>query len=544
MFGKILGSRAKFDFRLAVVVALLPAMAFSAPAVGKVRNAVGSVDRIKLKQNEWSALKVGANVFQSDRIRTGVESEVNIGLPDGSSISIAENAEVEMANLLEPNNEGGFETRLDIKKGHLNFAVPKLLKDKSKFIFKTGTATASIRGTEGYVGGEGVFFAGLKTGKLEITPNGRNQSVSIVAGETTIGTDSLVVLKLASSGDARFAKKIEKILADKSKNVLELVPEVQKADSVYQEELKAEALEAAKSLPENGFSISTSSPVEVCDQGLMIEGFYRTKDEAATLILKVGNSYQSANLIRVADGEAHSFAQKVLLTDVNGLWNASKATLTFMSAGTVTSKSVDIRVNKACTEVNSKAPAVAITAYDSLRCYATVSVSDMQNDAGLLTVEMEGVTVSELAMSKNVQHRLKLVGGSHEYFVRARDQATNTTMISKSMGCYPKKRFNVEVVGGPKQFLNPPPAPPDVEDRISQTLQFRIKIPENNPTYLYKVVVKQNGKPILQETLAQIQGLDYQIPVELNRESVNRFEIEVTHKSGYRVKAKKVYEVR
>lgn len=285
MFGKILNSRVKFDFRLAVAVALLPAMAFSAPAVGKVRSALGTVDRIKIKQSEWSALRVGAHVYQSDRVRTGVESEVIFGLPDGSSITIAENAEVEMTNLLEPNNEGGFETRLDIKKGHLNFAVPKLLKDKSKFIFKTGTATASIRGTEGYIGGEGVFFAGLKTGKLEISPNGSEQSVAIVAGETTFGTDSLVVLKLASSGEARFAKKIEKLLADKSKNVADLIPEIQKADSTYQEELKEEARKAAQSLPENGFSVSTNSPVDVCDQGLMVEGFYRTRDEAEAWIV-------------------------------------------------------------------------------------------------------------------------------------------------------------------------------------------------------------------------------------------------------------------
>lgn len=544
MFGKILNSRVKFDFRLAVAVALLPAMAFSAPAVGKVRSALGTVDRIKIKQSEWSALRVGADVYQSDRVRTGVESEVIFGLPDGSYITIAENAEVEMTNLLEPNNEGGFETRLDIKKGHLNFAVPKLLKDKSKFIFKTGTATASIRGTEGYIGGEGVFFAGLKTGKLEISPNGSEQSVAIVAGETTFGTDSLVVLKLASSGEVRFAKKIEKLLADKSKNVADLIPEIQKADSTYQEELKEEARKAAQSLPENGFSVSTNSPVDVCDQGLMVEGFYRTKDEAATLILKVGNSYQSANLIRVADGVSHSFAQKVVLTDANGLWNVNKATLTFMSAGSVTSKTIDINVNKACSEVNTKAPVVTISAYDSLRCSATASVSEMQNDAGDVSVEMEGSPISGLSITKNAQHRVKLIPGNHEYFVRVKDQAGNVSTISKFMGCYPKKRFSVDVIGGNRQLLNPPPPPPGMDNRITQTLQFRIKMSENNPTYLYKVVVKQNGKTILQETQSQIQGLDYQIPVELNRESVNKFDIEVIHKSGYRVKAKKVYEVR
>lgn len=544
MLGRILNSHLKFDLKLAVAVALVPAMAFSAPAVGKVRSALGTVDRIKLKQSEWSALRVGASVFQSDRVRTGVESEVIFGLPDGSSITIAENAEVEMTNLLEPNNEGGFETRLDIKKGHLNFAVPKLLKDKSKFIFKTGTATASIRGTEGYIGGEGVFFAGLKTGKLEITPTGSDQMVSIVAGETTIGRDSLVVLKLASSGDARFAKKIEKLLSDPAKPVAALIPEIQKADSSYQEELKAETQAAAASLGENGFTVTSASPVDVCDQGLMVEGFYRTSDGGASLTLKVGNSYQSANLIRAADGVSHSFALKVPMTDENGLWTANKAELTFMGGGAVSSKTIDVHVNKACTEVNSKAPAINLGAYDSLYCSAVFSIGDMTNDEGQLQIESDGSVLSNLTISKNVQNKIKLIPGSHEYSVTVKDLAGNVSTARKTMGCYPKKRFNVALIGAPREVLKVPPPPPGAEDRIQQTLQFRIKIPENNPQFLYKVVVKQNGKPILQETLSQIQGLDYQIPVELNRGGVNTFEMEVTHKSGYKAKSKKVYEVR
>lgn len=539
---KILNSR-KFDIKLAVVVALLPAVAFSAPAVGKVRSALGSVDRLKIKQESWSALRVGASIFQSDRIRTGVESEVIFGLPDGSSITIAENAEIEMTNLLEPNNEGGFETRLDIKKGHINFAVRKLQEKKSKFIFKTGTMTASIRGTEGYIGGEGTFFAGLKTGKLDITPNGSDRTVSIVAGETTFGTDSLVVVKLASSGEARFAKKLEKLLADKSKPIQDLIPEIQKADSTYQEELKAEAKAAAEALPENGFSVTTASPVEVCDEGLMVEGFYRTSDGGASLTLKVGNSYQSANLIRAADGAAHSFAQKVLLNDENGLWTAEKAVLIFRSSNTTSSKSIDLQINKACSEVNSKSPVVSIVSYDSLRCAANVSVSQMQNDAGMVSIERDGTLMSEEAITKNVQNRVKLTEGVHEYAIKATDLAGNESVATKTMGCFPLKHFSINVSGGAKELLMIPRPPKGTVDRILQTLQFRIKIPENNPELLYKVVVKQNGKPILQETLAQIQNLDYLIPVELERGLVNRFDIEVTHKSGFKAKAKKIYEV-
>ena len=290
----------KTFLRSMMILAVMPAMVFSATAVGKVRMTLGEVDRWKAKQNEWTAIKTGVKIYQSDKVRTGVESEVVFGLPDGSSIMIGENTIVEMEKLFEPNDEGGFETKIDVEKGFLNFAVHKLKNKKSKFIFKTGTATASIRGTEGYIGGEGVFFAGLKTGKLEITPAGSDKPVFIGAGETTFGTDSLVVVKLASSGEARFAKRLSKILADKSKSVKDLKTELQKADSTFQQELREEAQKAASTLPADGFILSTTSPVEICEGGLSIDGSYRTSDENASLILKVGKGFTSENLIRAA----------------------------------------------------------------------------------------------------------------------------------------------------------------------------------------------------------------------------------------------------
>lgn len=527
---------------LAIICFVLPTVAFSAPAAGKVRSALGSVDRWKAKQNEWAALRVGANIYQSDKVRTGEESEVIFALPDGSMITIAENAEVEISDLLKPNEQGGFETRLDIKKGHVNFAVHKLQDKKSNFTFKTGTATAAIRGTEGYIGGEGVFFAGLKSGKLEIVPNGKTESVSIAAGETTFGSDSLVVLKLASSGDARFAKKLEKILLDKSRSVTELIQDIQKADTVFQTELVEEAKKAANALPENGFALNTTSPVEVCNDGLLVEGAYSTSDETATLVLKVG-SFTSANLIRATDGVQHYFTQKVMLNDENGLWTAKKATLTFNGAGLNITKSIDINVNKSCASVNGKAPTAAILSYDSLRCNANISIGEMQHDAGIVIVTADGSPVSEDAVSKNMQKRVKLKEGRHDYTVTVTDQAGNKVEDSKAMGCYPVKRFTVDILGKAKEVLKVPPPPKGIADRIVQTLQFRIRLSDNSTENLYKVTVKQNGKVILQETLSQIQNLDYQIPIELTRGSPNRINVEVVHKSGFKAKAQKVYEV-
>ena len=534
----------KMFLRTMMLLAVIPAMAFSAPAVGKVRMTLGEVDRWKAKQNEWNAIKPGVKIYQSDKVRTGVESEVVFGLPDGSSIMIGEKTIVEMENLFEPNDEGGFETKINVEKGFLNFAVHKLKNKKSKFIFKTGTATASIRGTEGYIGGEGVFFAGLKTGKLEITPKGSARSVSIVAGETTFGTDSLVVVKLASSGEARFAKRLTKILSDKSKSARVLQEELLKADKAFQEELKAEAEKAASMVPENGFIVNTNSPVEVCDDGLMIDGSYRTSDEASSLVLKVGNGYTSDNLIRSADGQPHSFSETVVINDENGLWTADKTVLEFKGAGTTSSKTIDLQVNKACTEVNTKSPVASIVSYDSLRCVANVSVVEMQNDAAVLSFEADGSKVSEESLTKNSQKRLKLQKGRHEYVVRVEDQASNKSEVTKTMGCYPNKRFPIDVLGGLKEVLKVPPPPKDIPDRLTQTLQFRIRIPENDPEFLHKVTVRQNGKVILQESLSQIHNLDYQIPVTLSRGAKNHFDIEVVHKSGYVSRAKKDYEVR
>lgn len=539
----------KFSFiHVAAVMALAPSLAFSASAAGKVRSALGSVDRMKAKQTEWSALRVGANIYQSDKVRTGMESEVIFGLPDGSTITIAENAEVEMSNLLEPNGQGGFETKFDIKKGHINFAVHKLQDKNSKFLFKTGTATASIRGTEGYVGGEGVFFAGLKTGKLEITPEGKTEPISIVAGETTFGKDSLVVVKLASSGNARFAKKLEKLLTESKKPMQELIEEVKQADEAFQETLKAEAEAAVAAVPMNSFSVSTISPVEVCDQGLTVEGFYKTTDETATLVVNIGGSYQSSNLIRAADGNVHSFAHKIVINDENGLWTANKAVVSFAGAGVKDSKTINLQVNKACLDVNTKIPTVTIPSYDSLRCVANLSIGDMQGDAAILSISTDGSQSSEEAITRNAQQRMKLKNGVHEYVVRVEDQAGNKSEIEKTMGCYPAKRFNVDVVGAAREELKVPPPPPVpgkvLDNRIMRTLQFKIRTPENDPSQLYKVLVKQNGNIILQETLSQIQNMDYQIPVELVRGTVSRIDIEVTHKSGYKAKAKKVYEVR
>ena len=194
-------SRFKF-----IAVALMLAVPFSYAAKntsGKVRSVIGDVTTQKKSEGNWVPLRVGAKVKEKDVIRTLVESQAIVALPDGSTISVEENSLVEFSQLV---SEDGVQTAMtDIKSGKIRFDVQKQASKESSFKFKTGTATAAIRGTDGVIGktSGGAVIASLRNGRLEITVKG--QKTELEGGQTVFSKDtSFVILDLASSGDLSF----------------------------------------------------------------------------------------------------------------------------------------------------------------------------------------------------------------------------------------------------------------------------------------------------------------------------------------------------
>ena len=431
---------------LALVV---PTTIFAAPKgekVGSIRAVTNPAFRSSgncAEDAKWNEVKMGT-FRQLDCFKTGDGGSVGLELKENNStFSIGENSLVSINNLVEKDETGAFRIKLDIQKGYMGFNVQK---NKGHDVnFSTGTAAASIRGTEGVIGGnDKAMFAGLKNGQLSVSLN-NGDSLYVGEGETVLGKGEFVVLKLKSSGDLDFAKIVNKIIADSTLSLDELLAAVVSADDAYQKSLA----------------------------------------------------------------------------------------------------SADIAKNEDVEPVTSlKVPQIKYSSYDSLRCIADVSVSGMQKGSkAKLSAVMDGTPISEVEVKRDAAKRITLRGGIHEYeFVVANDAGSNS--VKKTLGCYPKKPFSVKVFGSSNVQLPIPPAPPEVADVITQTLQFQIRVPENDPIVLNKVTVKQNGKVILQERLSQIQNLDYQIPVELKRGFKNRFDIEVIHKSGYTVKAQKIYEVK
>ena len=389
---------------------------------------------------------------QLDCFKTGDGGSVGLELKENNStFSIGENSLVSISNLVEKDESGAFRIKLDIQKGYMGF---KVQKNKGHDVnFSTGTAAASIRGTEGAIGGnDNAMFAGLKNGELAVRLN-NGDSVIIAEGQTAIGKDRFVVLPLKSSGDMDFAKILVEILADTSLSLDSLVIQIQKADSAYQKSVMA---------------------------------------------------------------NQDSLAQQTALQTENA----------------------------AVQQAGVSIPQIKYSSYDSLRCVANISISGLQKGSkAVASASMAGSEFGRMEIKRNMLWLSTLRSGIHEYeFAVENDAGRNS--VKKTLGCYPKKPFSVKVFGSQYVPLQIPPAPPGAADVITQTLQFQIRVPENDPVVLNKVIVKQNGKVILQERLSQIQNLDYQIPVELKRGIKNRFDIEVVHKSGYTVKAYKVYEVK
>lgn len=195
--------------RAAFAIALfaVSATAQGASSVGKVRYILGEVTVQKKSGGSWNPLRIGLKVKSDDLIRTLVESEAGIALSDGSLITIEENTTIRFETAVNNQNESG--TTVDLRTGRVFFDVQKQ-KEGHKFEFRTGTATAAIRGTNGFIesGREGIIVS-LESGKMLVT--GRDgEALEVLGGETLVEEKGkgLQKFKTPSSGTKGLAREI------------------------------------------------------------------------------------------------------------------------------------------------------------------------------------------------------------------------------------------------------------------------------------------------------------------------------------------------
>lgn len=521
---------------------LLTATALSAQdaSSGKVRSVLGEVTRQKQTQSAWLPLRVGAKVIESDLIRTLVESQTIISLPDGSSITIEENSVVVLEKLFY--KKSAQETSLDVKRGMLHFDVQKQAGKSGSFKFKTGTATAAIRGTSGALGiGKKGLFASLGEGSLEVVDNQGN-TVLLKKGQTLVQDTAtgFIVVDNPLSGNPDFSKGLNDILND-TNSTGDFKPE--DLDSLFLTLTTqiSSLLKRAQCQFDSIADTLYTSTLQVkgkCNPGitLSIDGEQSTSNQDGSVSQGIswdeGVFGEKTFSIYCVDDNVRALCGQV---------HFAYADSTIPKAQIKNDSSDTLKVLKDLTP-----PKIQLLATDSLRCRATLKVVDSEKDEFLLYTYIDHELASE-SYYKGNQSRLlySLKPGIHQYRFVAQDSAKNESEVTKTLGCFPKRRPQIQLSGPATEVLRVPPAPMGNSSVLYKELKFSIRnIPENDPRYIQRILIKKNGRIVMQLLHNQITDLHYSIPVEILRGSKDTYEIEVLLKSGNMSRAIKTYEVR
>lgn len=196
--------------------------------VAKARRVVGDVDYSK-SENDWKKMHQGNTVVEGNKIRTAVESDVQLAANDGTLFQIMENSNVTVSAALLPNSRQSVD--FVIEKGAIRFDVQK--QKTNDFVFRTGTATAAIRGTAGFVGNiNGKMVASLNEGRVNVT-NEKGDSTSVEQNQTLIVNESgsVKTMNLASSGTKALLALVDSVAS--ASDTTDLEQSLQNFDNDY-----------------------------------------------------------------------------------------------------------------------------------------------------------------------------------------------------------------------------------------------------------------------------------------------------------------------
>ena len=259
-----------------VLLMAVSSLTFAAKGTsGKVIDKLGEAKLQKAaKIGTWDEISVGNRVREKDQIRTGIESHVAITLSDGSSIVVQENSLVEFTTLQA---EDGIQTALtDVKTGKIKFDAQKQHSGGS-FKFKTATATAAIRGTDGYFGwtvkSRGTYLSLGRGNALLKSNDGAECEVN--GGQTAFfrgNSNKCHVFDAKSSGNKDFINGLDSLLDNETITEDQLNDFIKNLDADLQERMNKaiEAISCKFEDLEDTITVSKVSIKGVCSPGVTL----------------------------------------------------------------------------------------------------------------------------------------------------------------------------------------------------------------------------------------------------------------------------------
>jgi hypothetical protein len=112
---------------------------------GKVKYLKGSAEIFRSGTGKWKQVKLSSKIEFGDSIKTGPESQVEIGFGNDNTIKIDENAKIVVKELSDPDEGGTIEVFNCF--GTVLSNIKKLARGRKEFTVRTPTSVAAIRGT-------------------------------------------------------------------------------------------------------------------------------------------------------------------------------------------------------------------------------------------------------------------------------------------------------------------------------------------------------------------------------------------------------------
>ena len=498
---------------LTVGVLLAVSISFAAPQSARVRSVLGDVSLKKKGQGDWASLRVNAKVQEKDLIQTDVESGVLISMPEGSTISIEENALVEFTQVMFIKDSQISE--VNIKKGLLRFNAQKQTGKKSRFKFRTGTMTASIRGTDGTVGmtDGGQPFGALNNGEMVMEENGQEVTVKGQQYVAFRKGKPPVVVAAKNAGDPDFARQIAAVVDDSTKSDADIQSQAKDLDTKIEKrntELKAKYQCRFDPVP----SLVYADSVEIfatCTAGMQVSiGSERYTSEGKRMRFVPSWS-------RGAIGEKKFEA---VCTVDHHTFACGNIAFTY-------------RVNRT----------VKIIKSDVNKCEAVYTTSGFADNEGKLSIFANGKLYKELTLERDVPGAvLALMPGTAMYKIVPENAPDFDGSVEREFQCYPKTGVHISVRGGAKETF---------KKKVSQgsamypELVFDVeKVVDNDPAQIKSVDVVVNGKNYETKYVPSETGIGYSATVQIPRGKMTTVKIKVNMLSGETVLATKVYEFR
>ena len=157
----------------------------------KVKFVIGTVEVQSRQQTSWRAATLNSSVVEGDRIKTTLNSRIELNMPDGTELKINENTIFEIREIKTPEKDHQDKMKFTVWAGNIWAKFKKVFDQNQEREIDSPAAVVAIRGTtlEMDVAVDQKTVVRVEEGNVIVRSKG-------VAGEVTVGSNQETIVEL------------------------------------------------------------------------------------------------------------------------------------------------------------------------------------------------------------------------------------------------------------------------------------------------------------------------------------------------------------